>query len=67
MLPADGAEWSVGNVQSTTEGYGFNILNKFRAPVASFSYSDMALAQASHDLGGGTGRYYPGALVSRDG
>jgi hypothetical protein len=50
MPPADGAEWSVGNVQSTTEGYGFNILNKFRAPVASFSYPDMALAQSSHDL-----------------
>jgi hypothetical protein len=50
-MPApDAAEWSVGNVQSTTEGYGFNILNKFRAPVASFGFPDMALATASHDL-----------------
>jgi hypothetical protein len=50
ILPPDGAEWSVGNVQSTTEGYGFNIVNKFKAPVASFSFPDRALAQASHDL-----------------
>jgi hypothetical protein len=48
--PQDSAEWSVGDVASTTEGYGFNILNKFRAPIASFSYPDRELAERSRDL-----------------
>jgi hypothetical protein len=48
--PSDGAEWSVGDVAATTEGYGFNILDRFRAPVAAFSYPDRELAERSHDL-----------------
>jgi hypothetical protein len=48
--PQDSAEWSVGDVAPTTEGYGFNILNKFRAPIASFSYPDRELAERSRDL-----------------
>lgn len=48
--PSDGEAWSVGDVASTTEGYGFNIVNKFRAPVAAFSYPDRELAERSHDL-----------------
>jgi hypothetical protein len=50
IMPPDGAEWSVGDVQSTTEGYGFSIVNKFRAPITSFSFPSMALAKASHGL-----------------
>jgi hypothetical protein len=50
MPPADGEEWSVGDVAMTTEGYGFNILNKFRAPIAAFEYPDRELAERSHDL-----------------
>lgn len=45
----DSAQWSLGDVQSTTEGYGFVILNRFRAPVAGFSLPDLKLAQRSHD------------------
>jgi hypothetical protein len=48
--PSDGAEWSVGDVAPTTEGYGFNILDKFRAPIAAFGYPDRELAERSHDL-----------------
>jgi hypothetical protein len=48
--PADGAQWSVGDVASTTEGYGFNVLDKFRAPIAAFGYPDKELAERSHDL-----------------
>jgi hypothetical protein len=50
LPPADGAQWSVGDVASTTEGYGFNVLDKFRAPVAAFSYPDKELAERSRDL-----------------
>jgi hypothetical protein len=48
--PSDGAQWSVGDVASTTEGHGFNILDKFRAPIAAFGYPDRELAERSHDL-----------------
>jgi hypothetical protein len=50
LPPTNGAAWSVGDVASTTEGYGFNILDKFRAPIAAFEYPDRELAERSHDL-----------------
>jgi hypothetical protein len=50
-VPApDGGEWSVGDVAPTAEGFGFNILDKFRAPIAAFGYPDRELAERSHDL-----------------
>jgi len=48
--PANDEAWSVGAVAWTTEGYGFNILNKFGAPIASFGYPDRELAERSRDL-----------------
>jgi hypothetical protein len=35
---------SVSDVMSTTEGYGFNILNEHRAPEATFEYADQHVA-----------------------
>lgn len=48
-MPPDGQAWSVGTVAATTDGYGFNLLNKFSAPIAAFNYPDRELAERSRD------------------
>jgi hypothetical protein len=40
----DGAQTSVGDVMSTTAGYGFNLLNVHRAPLVTLEYSDRETA-----------------------
>jgi hypothetical protein len=38
-------EWKVGQVRSTTMGYGFGIVTEIGRPVASFSYKTEAEAK----------------------
>jgi hypothetical protein len=40
----DDAQTSVSDVMRTTEGYGFNLLDRYRAPLATFEYSDQQMA-----------------------
>jgi hypothetical protein len=40
----DDAKATVSDVMSTTLGYGFNLMNQHRAPLATFEYEDQETA-----------------------
>ena len=43
-------EFQLGEVQSTTEGYGFNVGNEYGAPIVSFEYPDRKAAATARGL-----------------
>lgn len=42
--------WTVGETKAVTLGFGFSILNRYRAPVVTFSYETEEEAKAAEHL-----------------